>query len=141
MAGPVIARQGCVVETGTGPVVRFAPGCGAEGVCACNGYRGPDRHLDAAAIGVASQALPGRPVTLLVERAALTRVALRLFAVPVAALLTGAWTGSALATRLGWPSDLPAALFGLGALAVTFALVARNGGALLRTLNLRARVD
>jgi hypothetical protein len=80
-------------------------------------------------------------VTLLVDGGALTRLAVLLFALPLAALLVVAWGGSILAVQVGLAPDLVAALMGLGALGLTFSLMARSGGALLRMLKIRARLE
>ncbi len=78
-------------------------------------------------------------LTLEVSARALTRVALMVFAVPLAALLAGAWMGRAAADVVGTGADMTSGLAGLACLATASAVMAGNGSAMVGMLNIRAR--
>lgn len=80
-------------------------------------------------------------MTLRVSSRALSRLAVILFALPVAVMLIVAWMAAALAPGLGLPPDPTAGVAGLVGLALCCCLVGRRGGRLERTLTLNARLD
>lgn len=99
-----------MVESSGGAVVRFAmscAGCGSAGVCATARRRVevPVRWL-----GFDRAPAPGDTVSVTVSAAALTRIALALFAAPLAVLLAGAWLGEHLAGAFAWPPGIAPAL-------------------------------
>lgn len=143
MGGQWLSRQGRVVESGGIPVVRFTPECGlSRAGCAGHcGWRRPAAQIPLAWLNLPTETGAGDRVTLAVATGSLTRLAGRVFGVPLAALLIGAWLGEWLAGRLALSPDLGAGIAGLGFLLAALALVARQGGTLGRMVKLTARLE
>lgn len=137
-----LVRPGQVVETEAGPVVRFLPECGrADGACAlCGSGRGRGaggaREIPLAWIAAGSEVRAGERVQVAVAADALTRLAVRLFGIPLMALVAGAWLGHAVAARAAFDPDLLAAGTGLICLAVAALAAARGGSPALHRLGL-----
>ena len=147
-----------MVERHGRKIVRFdsdaGPACGAGsgGACPCGllpgspcglrpgnrrGLRRDAREIDPGALGI-DPPVGGR-LEVSVSAGGMSRVAAVLFAMPVAALLMGAWAGGALAGSVGLEGDVAAAVSGLVALGLACWLAMRSGSALLRMLELNAR--
>lgn len=143
IAGQWLSRQGHVVESDSGPVVRFTPECGLSraGCTGHCGWRRPSAQIPLAWLNLPAEAGAGDHVTLAVTAGSLTRLAGWVFGMPLVALLGGAWLGERLAGPLTLPPDLGAATAGLGFLLAALALVARQGGTLGRMVKLTARLE
>lgn len=139
MSGGLVVREGRAVREGGVVEVRFPNTCGVPGAAGCAGCGG-ERRVPAGRLGLVGPLGDGERVEVAVPGPALTRLALVCFAVPLAALLAGAWIGDAVAGAAGASSALVTGLPGLLALAGALLLVARRGGALVRWLELRVRV-
>jgi positive regulator of sigma E activity len=138
-----IARQGRVVDCHGSPVVRFTAQCGRDGGCTgvCGMLPSRSPQIPLTRLDSAAGARYGDRVTLLVAGASLTRLACLVFALPLAALLAGAWLGEALAAVPGWPADFVSGLAGLAGLMAAGTWVASRGAALERGLHLMVRLE
>jgi hypothetical protein len=164
-----IKREGAIVEHGGVAVVEFRSTCSlADSSLADNSpivYRSADdrgaeragaevpasgcgmcgagsaRRLPVILLDLDASARPGDRVSVRVGAAALNRIAAVCFAVPLAALLAGAAVGRLLPAGPVIDADVSSGLVGLGCLALAFVMVGRNGGALLRMLELDARLE
>jgi positive regulator of sigma E activity len=151
-----VNREGSVVERGGVPVVEFHSACavargdglpvpdraatasGGYGCAACSA--GSARRLPVMLLALDDSARPGDQVSVRVGVAALNRLATVCFALPLVALLAGAAVAGLLPTASAIDADVVSGLVGLGCLALVFVMVGRSGGALLRMLDLHARL-
>ena len=136
-AGARLIRVGRVVESDGAAVVRFTPECtrSGSGCRGCATGRAAQIPLSWLEV-VARDVTAGEPVVVEVDASALTRVAATLFGAPLAALLGGAWLGTAAAGAVDLSADLVGAMAGLMSLMLACAAVIRYGH--LVTRNLRA---
>lgn len=134
---PRLQRTGRVVERHGQPVVSFEVPCGApDGACGCR-MAGGNGGIPLAALGDTG-ARAGDIVILEASARGLTRVAVRLFALPLAALLLGAWLVRVLPVFPPASADVVSGVFGLVCLAVTARVMARDGGAMVGMMGLTA---
>jgi positive regulator of sigma E activity len=110
----------------------------ATGCCGCGTF-GQARQIPVAWLEAAAEPRTGDWLTVEVSVAALTRAAVWVFAVPLAALLAGAWLGAKAAGAFGLGPDIVSGAVGLGCLALASAFVSCHGGAVVGTLKLRSR--
>jgi positive regulator of sigma E activity len=105
--------------------------------CGCCGAFQRDRQIPLSWLAAGGEPRVGESITVEVPSAALTRVAAVLFAVPLAALLAGAWLGR-LAGGAALGADLTSGIAGLICLGSSLLVVARYGAAMAGMLRLTA---
>jgi positive regulator of sigma E activity len=141
-----ISREGAIVERCGVPVIEFRSACSNDaaeragfGCATCTA--GSARRLPVGLLDLDVSARLGDRVAVRVGAGSLNRIAAACFAVPLAALLAGAGLGRLLTAGTALDADVASGLVGLGCLALAFMIVGRNGGALLRMLELDARLE
>ena len=123
-----------MVESEGIPVVRFAPECAWSG-SGCGGCATRRRaQISLTWLDDAHDVPPGEPVAIEVDVPALTRVTAVLFGAPLAALMGGAWLGTAAAGAVDVSADLLGAMAGLMSLMLACMVVIRFGHIVSRNL-------
>lgn len=135
-----LQRRGRIVTVGGQTLVRFTAGCdAADGGCGGCWAGRRCRDIPLHALDGAADAVVGDVVVLEAAGPGLTRVALRLFGGPLAALLVGAWLGERTAGLVALPADIASALIGVCCFVLAWLITARGGASMIGMMALTVR--